>query len=45
MANETRSDVFEYIEMFYNTKRHHSDSGNVSPIQFDSQYRDGLKSA
>ena len=42
--NEARSDVFDYIEMFYNPKRRHSYSGNVSPVQFEQQYFNRLKS-
>lgn len=42
--NEARSDVFDYIEMFYNPKRRHSVSGNVSPVQFEQQYFNRLKS-
>lgn len=42
--NEARSDVFDYIEMFYNPKRRHSYSGNVSPVQFEQQYFNRLES-
>lgn len=30
-----RSDVFDYIEMFYNPKRRHGSSGGVSPVEFE----------
>jgi putative transposase len=30
-----RSDVFDYIECFYNPKRSHSTLGYVSPVQFE----------
>lgn len=33
--NEARSDIFDYIEMFYNPKRRHSYLGNVSPMKFE----------
>jgi transposase InsO family protein len=32
---QARSAIFEYIEIFYNRKRRHSASGNVSPMQFE----------
>jgi putative transposase len=32
---EARSDVFDYIERFYNPNRRHSTLGYVSPIQFE----------
>lgn len=32
---DARSDVFDYIERFYNTTRRHSTLGYVSPIQFE----------
>jgi putative transposase len=30
-----RQDVFEYIEMFYNPKRKHTNNGMLSPIDFE----------
>lgn len=36
---EAKSDIFNYIEMFYNTKRLHSTLGYCSPVQFEQQYR------
>ena len=30
-----RSDVFDYIERFYNTMRRHSTIGYVSPVEFE----------
>ena len=32
-----RSDVFHYIEMFYNPKRRHGSNGGVSPVEFERQ--------
>lgn len=32
-----KSDVFDYIELFYNPKRRHSHNGGLSPIQFEQQ--------
>ena len=39
-----RSDVFDYIELFYNTKRRHGYNGGLSPKQFEQQQFDGLRS-
>jgi putative transposase len=33
--NEARVDVFDYIELFYNTTRRHSTIGSVSPVEFE----------
>jgi putative transposase len=33
---QARSDVFDYIECFYNPRRRHSTIGYVSPIQFEA---------
>ncbi|MEX3582991.1 MAG: IS3 family transposase, partial [Burkholderia sp.] len=32
---EARSDVFDYIERFYNPTRRHSALGYVSPVEFE----------
>ena len=32
-----RQDVFEYIEMFYNPKRKHSNNGMLSPVDFEAR--------
>lgn len=39
-----RSDVFNYIEMFYNSKRRHSTAGGVSPVQFEQRHFQRLRS-
>ena len=50
---ETRRDVFDYIEMFYapqevplgdNPKRRHSYADGLSPVQFEQQYFQRLES-
>lgn len=41
---EARRDVFNYIEMFYNPKRRHSHANDVSPVEFENQYFNRLKS-
>lgn len=33
-----RSDVFDYIEMFYNPIRRHGSAGDVSPVEFEKRY-------
>lgn len=35
---DARSDVFDYIERFYNPRRRHSTLGNISPDQFERDY-------
>jgi putative transposase len=35
---EARMDVFNYIEMFYNTKRRHSSNNGFSPVEYESQF-------
>jgi len=32
-----RQDVFEYIEMFYNPKRKHTNNGMLSPVDFENR--------
>lgn len=34
---EARTDVFDYIEMFYNPKRKHVRNGMLSPVEFERQ--------
>lgn len=34
---DARVDVFEYIEMFYNPKRKHTNNGMLSPVEFERQ--------
>lgn len=33
-----RSDVFDYIEMFYNPIRRYSSAGDLSPVEFERRY-------
>ncbi len=35
---EAKSKIFEYIEMFYNSKRRHSYLGFISPNEFEKRY-------
>ncbi len=36
--DDARSDIFDFIELFYNSKRRHSHVGGVSPVQFEADY-------
>ena len=35
---DARSDIFDFIELFYNSKKRHSHVGGVSPSQFEADY-------
>lgn len=39
---EARDKIFEYIEMFYNSKRRHSYLGFISPNEFEKKYNENL---
>ena len=39
-----RRDIFDYIELFYNTKRHHGYADGVAPVEFENQYFNRLES-
>ncbi len=36
--DDARSDIFDYIEMFYNPVRRHGHTGNLSPVEFEKQH-------
>lgn len=36
---EARSDVFDYIEMFYNSKRRHGTNGGLAPVEYERRAR------
>ncbi|MBC3339995.1 IS3 family transposase [Pseudomonas proteolytica] len=40
---DARSDVFDYIEMFYNAKRRHGFSNQLSPVEFEKRYAMSLQ--
>ena len=42
--DEARRDIFDYIEMFYNPKRRHGSANGLSPVEFERQYFQRLKS-
>ena len=35
---EARSDVFNYIELYYNPKRRHGNNNGLSPVEFEKRY-------
>jgi len=37
--DDARSDVFDYIEMFYNPERKHANNGMLSPADFAKQQK------
>ena len=39
LIDKARSDVFDYIEMFYNPKRKHTNNGMLSPANFEKQQK------
>lgn len=41
---EARSDVFDYIEMFYNPKRRHGYNNRLSPVEFERRHFERLES-
>ena len=41
---EARRDVFDYIELFYNPKRRHGYCNRLSPIDYERQYGERLRS-
>ncbi|MGY8619744.1 IS3 family transposase [Pantoea agglomerans] len=41
---EARSDIFDYIEMFYNSRRRHGSSDQMPPTEYENQYYQRLGS-
>ena len=41
---EARQDVFDYIEMFYNSKRRHGFNNQLSPVEFEKRHAMSLQS-
>ena len=37
-SSQARGDIFNYIEMFYNSQRRHSHADGLSPIEFEKRY-------
>jgi putative transposase len=42
--SDARSDVYNYIEMFYNSQRRHSSADDLSPVEFEQRHSQRLKS-
>ncbi|WP_313295051.1 IS3 family transposase [Pseudomonas sp.] len=42
--DEARSDIFDYIELFYNPKRRHSSAMQLSPVEYEKRYFLSLES-
>jgi putative transposase len=40
---DARGDVFDYIEMFYNSKRRHGFNNQLSPVEFEKRYTASLQ--
>ncbi|CAH9062292.1 hypothetical protein PSECIP111854_02983 [Pseudoalteromonas sp. CIP111854] len=36
--NDAKAEIFNFIEMFYNPKKHHSHTGSASPAKFEEAY-------
>jgi putative transposase len=36
--DEAKTEIFNFIEMFYNPKKRHSHTGGVSPVKFEESY-------
>jgi putative transposase len=41
--SDARADVFNYIEMFYNSQRRHSSAAGLSPVEFEKRHSQRLK--
>lgn len=37
--SQARSDVFDYIEFFYNPKRRHGANGGMAPVEYERKFR------
>lgn len=42
--DDAKQDVFDYIEVFYNPKRRHSFSNDLSPVEYEKRYFQQLSS-
>jgi putative transposase len=41
---DARADVFDYIEMFYNSRRRHGANEQLSPVEYEQRHRKRLES-
>jgi len=39
---DARAEIFDYIELFYNPKRHHVNNNGLSPMRYEKQYFENL---
>jgi len=39
-----RADIFDYIEMFYNNRRHHGSNEQLSPVEYEKRHQERLRS-
>ncbi len=44
-SNDARSDIFDYVEMFYNDKRKHGSNNLLSPVEYEYRYQERLDRA
>ncbi|NQY25630.1 MAG: DDE-type integrase/transposase/recombinase [Piscirickettsiaceae bacterium] len=42
--HDTKAEIFNFIEMFYNPKKRHSHTDGVSPVKFEEAYFSELQS-
>jgi len=41
---EARGEIFDYIALFYNPRRRHSNNGGIAPMEFERRYFEKLLS-
>ena len=44
-GQDARGDVFDYIKLFYNSRRRHGFNNLLSPVEFEKRYTVSLESA
>ena len=43
-GDDAKTEIFNFIEMFYNPVKRHSHTGGVSPVKFEEDYYSRLES-
>lgn len=38
--DDAKRDIFDYVEMFYNVKRRHSPNNQLSPVEYEKQFKE-----